>query len=279
MIKINNITKKFDSFKAVDNVSIDIHDGLFLALLGPNGAGKTTLIRMLIGLLTPSEGTIRIDGQIMSRNNNDLKRKIGIVPQYTNLDKELTVKENLELAAKLFKLKKTEAKKRIEKLLDFVELKGVANRESQKLSGGMKRRLMIAKALINDPQILFLDEPTVGVDLNARRNIWDILRTMKKNGKTILMTTHYIEEAEYLCDNVALMNEGKIFYHDTPEKLKIQLGEYTVEFFNENMKTEFKYFRSIEEAKQFTVNIDTSYTLRNTTLEDVFYNFTNRKVL
>lgn len=279
MIEIKGVTKRFGDFTAVDKVDIEIPDSTFFALLGPNGAGKTTLIRMLIGLGRPSEGQILIEGMKVHRNNNKLKSMIGIVPQYTNLDKELTVKENLILGTKIFKIPRLDGVKKVDELLDFVELKSVEHREAGKLSGGMKRKLMIAKALINDPKIIFLDEPTVGIDLNARRKIWDILKTMKKQGKTILMTTHYIEEADYLCNKVSLMNDGKIFYYDTPENLKKALGKYTLEYFDQGDKTEYKYFKLMDEARSYSNNIKSEFTIRKTTLEDVFYNFTNRKVI
>src|SRR5699024_2814845 len=144
----------------------------------------------------------------VSRNNNELKKKIGIVPQHTNLDKELTAYENLVFAAKLFKMKRADYKPKIEELLGFMELEEFRNKEAKQLSGGMKRKLMIAKALINEPDIIFLDEPTVGVDINGRRKIWDILKTMENMGKTILLTTHYIEEADYLCDRVCFIDRG-----------------------------------------------------------------------
>lgn len=278
MIKTEKLTKKYGDFTAVNHVDLQVQAGEFLGLLGPNGAGKTTLIRMLVGLAKASAGKIYINGQIMGRNKGDLKGMIGIVPQHINLDKELTVRENLLFCAKLFKLPKEQREKRAEELLEFVGLKNVEKRESQKLSGGMQRKLMIAKALINDPHILYLDEPTVGIDLTARRKIWDILKTMKNKGKTIMLTTHYIEEAEYLCDKVALMDEGKIFYCDTPDNLKIKLGKFTLEYFNDNNETEYRYFKSLEQAKQEAGILENEYTLRKTSLEDVFYNFTNRKV-
>jgi len=279
MIKIESVTKQYGNFKAVDNLDLQISAGLFFGLLGPNGAGKTTLIRMLTGLAKPSNGKLYINNMEAGRNNNKLKSIIGVVPQHTNLDKELTVRENLIFCGKLHKIAAEEMQERIDKLLEFIDLKEAEHRLSQQLSGGMQRKLMIAKALINDPEILFLDEPTVGVDLNARRNIWDILKAMRDKGKTIIMTTHYIEEAEYLCDRVALMNEGKIFFCDTPESLKKQLGDYTLEYFNQDKKTEYLYFKTLKEAKDFAAGLNNNFTIRETTLEDVFYNFTNRKVM
>ena len=280
MIEIRNVTKKFGDFTAVENVNLTIDSGSFIGLLGPNGAGKTTLIKMLVGLLKPTDGEIFIDGEKVSRNNNEIKKRIGIVPQYTNLDKELTAYENLVFAAKLFKIKKSDYKNKIEELLDFMELENSRNKEAKQLSGGMQRKLMIAKALINDPDIIFLDEPTVGVDINGRRKIWDILKTMENMGNTILLTTHYIEEADYLCDKVCFIDQGVIFENNTPEALKENLGQFTVEYFDKENKTDYRYFVQREDAIEFTKTIeDFTYTIRDTTLEDVFYNFTNRKVM
>lgn len=278
MIEINDVSKMFGEFAAVDNVNLKIQDGEFLGLLGPNGAGKTTIIKMLTGLLKPTTGTIYVDGEKMSRNNMKIKKRIGVVPQYTNLDKELTAYENLIFAAKLFKIK--DYKNKIEELLTFMELEKHKNKKAMNLSGGMERRLMIAKALINDPDIIFLDEPTVGIDLNGRRKIWDILKGMKAMGKTVLFTTHYIEEADYLCNQVCLINNGRVFKKETPEKLKNDLGIYTVEYFDSEMKTNYEYFKDKDGAEKYISNIEyVSYTIRKTTLEDVFYNFTNRKVV
>ncbi len=280
MIEIVNVTKKFGDFIAVNNVNLSINEGSFIGLLGPNGAGKTTLIRMLVGLLKPTSGEIFINSEKVSRDNNSIKSKIGIVPQYTNLDKELTVYENLVFAAKLFKIKKKDYEIKINELIEFMELEDSKYKQANQLSGGMQRKLMIAKALINEPDIIFLDEPTVGVDINGRRKIWDILKAMKSIGKTILLTTHYIEEADYLCERVCFIDQGKIFENDIPDILKKQLGEYTVEYFDNELKTNYKYFDTREEASQFIETIHGfTYTMRDTTLEDVFYNFTNRRVL
>lgn len=279
LINIVNVTKKFGDFIAVDNVNLNIQSGSFIGLLGPNGAGKTTLINMLIGLLKPTKGEIFIDGEKVNRNNNGIKRKIGIVPQHTNLDKELTAYENLVFAAKLFKIRKRNYTAKIESLLKFMELEESRDKQANQLSGGMQRKVMIAKALINEPDIIFLDEPTVGVDINGRRKIWDILKTMKTMGKTVLLTTHYIEEADCLCERVCFIDKGKIFENNVPSVLREQLGEHTVEYFDDNLKTNYKYFKNREEANEFAKSITNyNYTIRETTLEDVFYNFTNRKV-
>lgn len=277
MIDIRNLTKKFGSFTAVDNLSIHIDKGEFVGLLGPNGAGKTTTIKILTGLLRTTCGEVYISGELMSRNNKNAKGMMGIVPQYSNLDKELTVYENLVFASKLFRVKNYEGK--IHELLDLVDLTEYADRKVLSLSGGMERRLIIAKALINDPEIIIFDEPTVGIDLNGRRKIWDILKYMKSVGKTVIMTTHYIEEAEYLCSRVCLIDSGKIIVDDTARNLKEKLGSYILEYFDENMLTRYMFFETRAHALEHAKTIENySYTVRETTLEDVFFNYTNRKV-
>lgn len=278
MIEIKSVSKKYDDVKAVNELSIKIEKGDFFGLLGPNGAGKTTLIKMIIGLLDVNEGEILIEGENLTRDSLDIKRKIGVVSQHVNLDKEISVYENMYFSGMLYKLEKKLIKERIAEILGFLKLDKVKDRECKKLSGGMKRKLMIGRALIHDPDYIFLDEPTVGIDLNSRKEIWDFLKLMKSKGKTIVLTTHYIEEAESLCDRVALMDEGKIFHDDIPRNLINSLGNFTVEYFTKNGKTMYDYFNTLEEAKRFSNNINGNYTLRDTTLEDVFYSFANKKV-
>lgn len=274
-IEIKDVSKSYKKTKALTNLSLDIKNNSFFGLLGPNGAGKTTLIKILTGLIKPDLGQVYIDGELMHRNNMKLKSILNVVSQNANLDRELTVYENMEFVSRLYKIDKNIRDKRIEELLTKVDLMEHKDKKARGLSGGMKRKLMIAKGLINDPKILFLDEPTVGIDLNSRRKIWDILKSMKD--KTIILTTHYIEEAEYLCDNIGLMDKGKVFNVDTPNNLRNNLGEYTVEYFLDN-KTKYKHFKTIKEAKDYTLRLNNEYSIRKTHLEDVFYNFTNRKV-
>ncbi len=278
MIEIKNLSKKFNGFTAVNNIDLVIESGEFIGVLGPNGAGKTTAIKIITGLLRPTSGNVYINGSLMNRNNKKIKGIMGIVPQYSNLDKELTVYENLLFAAKLFKV--DNHKNKINELLDFSELSDFKDRIVSNLSGGMARRLTIAKALINDPDIIILDEPTVGIDLNGRRKIWDILKYLKTKNKTVLLTTHYIEEAEYLCNRVCLIDKGTIIQDSTPRNLKEQLGNYTVEYFDEELKTVYKFFKSKQNALDYSADIESlNYTIRETTLEDVFYNYTSRKVV
>ena len=205
MILCNDLHKQFGDVEAVKGVSMEIPDGMFLGLLGPNGAGKTTLMRMMTGLLPPDTGTVAFDGKGMDRNAVAVKQAIGVTSQHVNLDKELTVEENMEFAGRLYRMGKADIAASADRLLSFLGLDSVRKRVTQNLSGGMKRKLMIAKSLIHNPKYLFLDEPTVGIDPNARRDIWDFLRIQHKEGKTILLTTHYIEEAQHLCDYVMLI--------------------------------------------------------------------------
>ena len=219
MIKLDGITKKFGDFTAVDNLSFEIFGGEVFGLLGKNGAGKTTTIKMLTMQLKPTAGKIFFEGKSQTGNELEIKKFIGIVPQHLNFDQDLTVGENLELHARLHHLEKSARKKRIDELLNFVELESVKNSFVKKLSGGMKRRLLIVRALIHRPKILFLDEPTVALDPQVRRKIWDLIQKLKSHGITIVLTTHYIEEAEFLCDRAAILNSGKLTALDTIENL------------------------------------------------------------
>ena len=219
MIKLEGITKKFGEFTAVNNLSFEIFDGEVFGLLGKNGAGKTTTIKMLTMQLKPTAGKIFFEEKLQTGNELEIKKIIGVVPQHLNFDQDLTVGENLELHARLHHLEKSEREKRIDELLNFVELESVKNSFIKKLSGGMKRRLLIVRALIHRPKILFLDEPTVALDPQVRRKIWELIQNLKSHGITIVLTTHYIEEAEFLCDRAAILNSGKLVALDTIKNL------------------------------------------------------------
>ena len=215
MIKLIELTKKFGEKVAVDNLNFEIFSGEVFGLLGKNGAGKTTTIKMLTLQLKPTSGEIIFD----TSDEFKIKRLIGIVPQHLNFDQDLTVEENLELHGRLYHLAKSERKMRIDQLLKFVELESVRTSFIKNLSGGMKRRLLIVRALIHQPKILFLDEPTVALDPQVRRKIWSLIKELKLRGITIILTTHYIEEAENLCDRVAILNAGKLIALDTTKNL------------------------------------------------------------
>ena len=223
MIEIKNVVKKFKSINksqwktAVDDITFSIQSNEFFGILGKNGAGKTTLIRMLTMQLNPTSGKIFYDGQAADKNSAKIKKLIGVVPQHINFDQDLNVVQNLELHARLFGMEKSERSLRIEELLNYMELTECAEENIRKLSGGMKRRLLIARALIHRPKFLFLDEPTVALDPQVRRKIWNLLEDLQKQGVTIILTTHYIEEAEKLCNRVAILNRGKLLAEGTPK--------------------------------------------------------------
>ena len=226
MIELRGLTKKFGDLTAVDNLSFEIFGGEVFGLLGKNGAGKTTTIKMLTMQLTPTAGEIFFDSRPVLGNEIFVKNLLGIVPQHLNFDQDLTVGENLELHARLHHLPKIEREKRISELLSFVELERVKNSFIKELSGGMKRRLLIVRALIHRPKILFMDEPTVALDPQVRRKIWKLIRELKSRGITIVLTTHYIEEAENLCGRTAILNRGKLVALDTVKNL---CGESSLE--------------------------------------------------
>ena len=219
MIELFGVKKFFGSVKAVDDLSFKIERGCVFGLLGKNGAGKTTTIKMMTLQLKPTAGSIFFEGLSPPGNEMFIKNLIGLVPQHINFDQDLTVEENLELHARLHHLKKIERREKISELLNFVELEKFRNAFIRELSGGMKRRLLIVRALLHRPKILFLDEPTVALDPQVRRKIWTLIKTLKARGITIVLTTHYIEEAQNLCDRVAILNRGKLAALDTTKNL------------------------------------------------------------
>jgi ABC-2 type transport system ATP-binding protein len=219
-ISIRGLTKRFNSLVAVDHVDLEIKRGEFFGLLGPNGAGKTTLIRMLVGLSTPSGGSASILGNDVVKQAIEARRLIGVAPQEYNFDDNLRTKEILTYHGGYYGMSFMELEKRADEVLDFFEIREKAGEYCDKLSGGMKRRLLIGRALMQRPRVLFLDEPTTGVDVQLRRSLWSMLKKLNSEGTTIVLTTHYIEEAENLCDRVAIMDHGKIIALGTPDDLK-----------------------------------------------------------
>jgi ABC-2 type transport system ATP-binding protein len=223
-IVLDHLTKTFGSLKAVDSVSICIEKGELFGLLGPNGAGKTTIINMLITLLRPTSGTATIDGYDLSSDPDRIRRSIGIVFQDPSLDKDLTGRENLDFHAMMYGMPADLRTHRITEVLDVVDLTDKADMLVEQYSGGMKRRLEIARGLVHNPRILFLDEPTLGLDAQTRRKIWEYIRNLnRKYGITIVLTTHYMEEADHLCNRIAIIDHGAIIALDTPANLKSAL--------------------------------------------------------
>jgi ABC-2 type transport system ATP-binding protein len=224
-IRVENLTKKFNGFTAVDQITFAVKTGELFGLLGPNGAGKTTTINMLSTLLKATSGYGEVSGYDISRNKYNIRRSIGVVFQEPALDIKLTGKENLEFHAMMYGIEKEERRKRIKEVLELVELTEKEKVLVEKYSGGMKRRLEIARGLIHEPNVLFLDEPTLGLDVQTRRHIWDYIKRLnKEGGVTIILTTHYMEEADFLCDRIAIMDRGKFVAMDAPGRLKDILG-------------------------------------------------------
>lgn len=268
MIEIKDLTKKFGDFTAVDHLSLTIETGEFFGLLGPNGAGKTTTISMISTVLLPNSGQVLVDGVPLTRKSSAMKRKISVITQEYSLRMDMTCDEIMEYQGRLYYMPVKDIRKKTDELFDFVGLTDYRQRSVRNLSGGWKRRLMICRALLTDPQIILLDEPTAGMDAIARRQTWGILKELQKRDITIILTTHYMEEAEALCDRVALIDSGKLSYIDTPRGLIDDLGRYAIDETVDG-KIESKFFSNRQEAIDYLTSREDA-DMRNTTLEDVF---------
>lgn len=269
MIELRDLTKKFGDFTAVDHLNMTINTGEFFGFLGPNGAGKTTTISMLSTVLLPTEGQIFIDGVPLTRKASEAKRKISIITQEFSMRQDMTMDEVMEYQGRLYFMPKKEIRKKSDELLKFVGLDQYRHRVVRHLSGGMKRKLMVCRALLTDPQILLLDEPTAGMDAISRRQMWNILRQLHGRGITILLTTHYIDEAQSLCERIALIDHGMLDTIDTPDSLIRELGQYAVDETSEDT-LHTRYFHDRSEAIEWLSSSGSETSLRNTTLEDVF---------
>jgi len=289
LLEVENLIKKYETVTAVNNVNFSIEKGACFALLGPNGAGKTTSIEVIEDVIPSTSGTILYKGKPRSTS---FKEEIGIQFQETSLLSFLTVKETLETFQRLYP--KTIP---LPDLVDSCNLEEFLNQKNDKLSGGQRQRFLLALAMVNDPELLFLDEPSTGLDPQARRNLWDVVHQIKKNGKTIILTTHYMEEAQYLCDEIAIMDYGMIIAQGTPEELiKKYCDGVTVvipkKSFNMPIHTLSMTYRemqgrieiqthSINEClnQLLTLDVDlTDMTVRSPNLEDVFLNLTGRQL-
>nr|WP_320012530.1 ABC transporter ATP-binding protein [uncultured Desulfobulbus sp.] len=278
MIRIKQLQKQYGKVKAVDSIDLRVEPGELFAFLGPNGAGKTTTIRILTGLTRIGSGQVQIGGHDIVAAPREAKRQCGLVPQHINLDSELSVRENLEIHGRLFGMSAQQRNDKIEELLSYVELLDRMDSLVKQLSGGLKRRLMIARALMHQPKVLFLDEPTVGLDPAIRRRIWSLIKRVQQDGTTIFLTTHYIEEAEFLAGRVAFLDTGRIVALDTPQALMESLGEWAVDQMNgEVMET--NYYESRDKAAGFAATQECGVTLRRVNLEDAFLQLTGKKVL
>ena len=229
IVSAKGLTKDYGSLRAVDNIDFNILEGECFGFLGPNGAGKTTVMSIVCCFMPPTSGDVHVFGINVTEDPGQIKARIGVMPQDDNLDVELSVFENLIVYARYFDILKKDSSRLARELLDFVELKDKADVNIRNLSGGMKRKLILARALINKPDLLILDEPTTGLDPHSRHSVWDKLNHLKSNNTTLILTTHYMEEAEKLCDRVAIMNSGKIVTIDTPSNLMDAHGAKNLE--------------------------------------------------
>jgi len=306
IIKTDDLTKKFGDLTAVDNISFSVKKGEIFGFLGPNGAGKTTTIKMLTTLLHPTNGSAKISDFNIAKDRDKVRKNIGVVFQEPALDTELTGRENLDYHARMYGIDRNERKTRIEDVLHLVDLEDKKDVFVKNYSGGMKRRLEIARGLMHYPNVLFLDEPTLGLDAQTRRAIWEYIKKMnKKEGTTIFLTTHYMDEADYLCDRVGIIDHGKILVIDSTENLKNSVGNDVItlscsdvdglikrleqEDWIENIerheslltlgveKGDEKIPIIIEISQSQNIRIK-SISVRKPTLDDVFLHFTGRTI-
>jgi len=301
VIVAKNLTKKYGDFTAVDGISFEINEGECFGFLGPNGAGKTTTIRMIQCVSPITSGTITVMGKKSHIDNREIKLISGVIPQEINLDPDLTVYENLMVFAKFFDIPHADMKKRVDELLNFVELESKRNNKIDELSTGMKRRLLVARSLLNQPKLIIADEPTTGLDPQARHLIWERLRSLKNLGTTLILTTQYMEEAEQLCDRLVIMYQGHILKEGSPRQLVAdEIGREVVEIRiakEEDEKliaemsdfscghervgdTLYFYCRDGHELMKKIVDFNLSNVLnRPATLEDVFLKLTGRSLI
>ena len=305
-IDVRNIVKKFGDFTAVNGLSFGVEEGEIFGLLGPNGAGKSTLIRMMVTLLTPTSGTAIINGHDIVKDADGVRRSIGVIPQAMTTDLELSVEENLLIFAKLYGVPREKRQRLIPELLEFVELTQWSKAQVKNLSGGMRRRVEIARGLVHEPRIFFLDEPTTGLDPVSRANVWQMLERMKAERQlTILVTTHYMDEADKLCDRIAIVDHGDLKALDSPIKLKMSVPSNNVLEVNftstppgwidrlkalpdvEDVTSEDSVFRistrngpattmaMLDAAAAAGVSVH-ALAVQSTTLDDVFVHYTGR---
>jgi ABC-2 type transport system ATP-binding protein len=249
-IEMIDLCKSFGKFQAVDHLSLTVQQGEIFGLLGPNGSGKTTTINMVSGLSVPTSGEVRVLGLDVRRQARQVRQILGAVPQETALYEELTAWANMDFHADLFGIPRSEKKARITRLLELVQLLDRKDSRVGTFSGGMKRRLALGRALLHDPQLIYLDEPTLGVDVQARRAIWDYILAQRDQGKTVLITTNYLEEAQVLCERLAIIDHGKLIAVDTPAHLKRTYGGSIIEVETAQPTGEVSALRAIEGVKE-----------------------------
>ena len=277
IIEIKGLVKRFGDKTAVNGLDLSIHKGELFGFLGPNGAGKTTTLRCVATLTGFDEGSIKVGGHDVKKEPSAAKMCMGVIQQQVSLDKDLTIRENMISHAMYHDIRKKEREEKIAELTDFFGLEEYLDKPVDSLSGGWKKRAAIVCAMLHNPEVLFLDEPTSGLDINARRLLWDIIRKLHAEGTTIILTTHYIEEAESLCDRVGIIDKGKIIALDEPRVLCDKVGSTAVEY-SEGGKTVYRYFKDRDEAKKFAATKEGDVSIRKTNLEDVFVELTGKSV-
>jgi ABC-2 type transport system ATP-binding protein len=278
-VSLHNVHKLYDKVPVVNDLSFTIESGEMFGLLGPNGAGKSTTIRMLTTLTRPSSGQIEVAGYDVVRNRQQVKENIGVVLQQISVDADLTVWENMELHGRLHHIPNPRRQRLINQWLEYVELADRRDSLVKTLSGGMKRRLQIARALLHEPKVLFLDEPTVGLDPQTRRRLWEIIRDLNKQGMTMLLTTHYMDEVEFLCDRIGIMDAGQLIELGTLQQLKAQHGEGLV-MKQVGERFEYKFFPDLAQANAYLDSLPekTGIMVRPSNLEDIFVERTGRQL-
>ena len=278
VIVIKDLVKKYDDKVAVDGISFSVHDGELFGFLGPNGAGKTTTVRCISTLTNITSGQVLVNGIDIAKDQTEAKKYMGVIQQQISLDKDLTIRENMISHAMYHGMGKKERDERIAELSDYFGLGEYLDKPVDSLSGGWKKRAAIVCAMLHQPKVLFLDEPTTGLDINARRLLWDVVKRLNSTGTTIVLTTHYIEEAQVLCDRVGIIDHGKIIALDTPRELINRTGKMCVENM-EGEKTVYRYFPHMADAQQYiTDNHLEDAIMRRTSLEDVFVELTGKSV-
>lgn len=275
IIEVQDLTVRFGDLAAVDGISFSVRRGEIFGFLGPNGAGKTTTIRTITTIQRMTSGRILVDGFDVDSDYLEVRRRIGIAQQHISLDKHLTVRQNIKQHALLHKIPRSEMDARIGRAVELLGLDEYMDRLVDELSGGWKRRTSIVCSMVHEPEILLLDEPTAGLDTMSRHVLWDLVRTLNGRGTTIFLTTHYMEEAELLCDRVAIMNHGRIVAMGTVDELRDIVGRVTVETTDAEGRTVRRHFEDRGSARTFADSLgDRYYSMRRTTLEDVYLSIT-----
>ena len=279
IIHAEGLVKRFGKLTAVDDLSISIRRGEIYGFLGPNGAGKTTTVRMLTTMERPDAGKISIDGYDTRSQFLEARAYIGVIQQHNSLDKDLTVKENIMHHALMQNLSLKESKERMMEMAELMELTDRLGQKVDNLSGGWKKRVAIVCSLIHKPEVLFMDEPTTGLDTQSRNLLWKTIRSINNVGTTIFLTTHYIFEAESLCDRVGIINKGKLIAEGTPDELKRNIGKFAVVSIDKDGEEYIQYHPDLDSAKKasMTLEHEGSISIRRTNLEDVFLELTGRR--